>query len=130
MTNALVVAEVAGGKVRGTTLSAIPFAQRATANGGSFSILVLGSGGADLAKELTSFGAAKVLVCDDASLQNYVAEHYAPTVAEVAKDFGLVVATASSFGKDLIPRAAARLDAAFAGDCCGVAVEGLMRNPG
>jgi electron transfer flavoprotein alpha subunit len=123
MTNTLVVAEVAGGKVRRTTLSAITFARQAASDGGSFSILLLGSGVGELAKELTGYGAAKVLVCDDASLASYIAEHYTPTVAEVAKGFGLVVATASSFGKDLIPRVAARLDAAFAGDCCGVTNE-------
>ena len=125
MTNALVVAEVAGGKIRRTTLSAITFARGAVAgSGGSFSILVLGSAVTPLAQELTGYGAAQVLVCDDASLANYVAEQYAPTVAEVAKGYDLVVATASSFGKDLIPRVAARLDAAFAGDCSGVSGEG------
>ena len=100
MTSALVVAEVAGGKVRKATLSAITFARQAMADqGGALSILLLGSKVAELAQELTGYGAAKVIVCDDPSLENYVAEHYAPTVAEVAKDFGLVVATASSFGK-------------------------------
>ena len=125
MTDALVVAEIAGGKIRRTTHSAITFAAQAVAgSGGSFSILVLGSGVAALGSELGGYGAAKVLVCDDPSLENYVAEQYAPTVAEVAKGFGLVVATASSFGKDLIPRVAARIDAAYAGDCCGVSSEG------
>jgi electron transfer flavoprotein alpha subunit len=63
------------------------------------------------------------LVCDDPTLANYTAEHFAPTVASVAKDFGLVVATASSYGKDLMPRVAARLDAAYAADCSGVSVD-------
>jgi len=65
-----------------------------------------------------------VLVCEDASLAKYTAEHYAPTVAEVGKAFALVVATATSEGKDLMPRVAARLDAAYAGDCADVLVEG------
>jgi electron transfer flavoprotein alpha subunit len=125
MTDALVVAEIAGGKIRRTTHSAISFAAQAVAgSGGSFSILLLGAGVSALASELAGYGAAKILVCDDPSLENYVAEQYAPTVAEAAKGFGLVVATASSFGKDLIPRVAARLDAAYAGDCCGVSSEG------
>jgi electron transfer flavoprotein alpha subunit len=125
MTDALVVAEIAGGKIRRTTHSAIAFAAQAVAgSGGSFSILVLGAGVSALASELAGYGAAKILVCDDPSLENYVAEQYAPTVAEAAKGFSLVVATASSFGKDLIPRVAARLDAAYAGDCCGVSSEG------
>jgi len=98
--------------------------QALPALGGSFSILVLGANAKAAAAELTGFGAAKVLACEDASLANYVGEHYAPTVAEVGKGYGLVVACASSFGKDLMPRVAARLGAAYAGDCNGVSADG------
>jgi len=126
MPNALVVAEIAeDGKVKKATLSAISFAKKALpAVGGSFSILVLGGSARAAAAELAAYGAAKVLVCEDASLAKYTAEHYAPTVAEVGKAFALVVATATSEGKDLMPRVAARLDAAYAGDCADVLVEG------
>jgi electron transfer flavoprotein alpha subunit len=125
MTDILVVAEIAGGKVRKTTRSAITFARQAAAQvGGSFSILLLGSNVTGLIGELTSYGAQRVLVCDDPSLDRHLAEHYAPTVAAVAESFGVVVATASSFGKDLMPRVAARLGAAYAGDCCGVSAQG------
>jgi electron transfer flavoprotein alpha subunit len=85
--------------------------------------LVLGGSGANAAAQaLTGFGAAEVVVCEDPSLENYLAERYAPTVAELAKGFSVVVATASSYGKDLIPRVAGRLDAAYAGDCSAVGV--------
>jgi electron transfer flavoprotein alpha subunit len=126
MADALVVAELTeDGKVRKTTHCAITFAKQALpALGGSFSILVLGENAKSAAKDLTGFGAAKVLACEDPSLKNYLAEHYAPTVAAVGKAFGLIVATASSYGKDLMPRVAARLDAAYAGDCAAVAPDG------
>jgi electron transfer flavoprotein alpha subunit len=126
MADVLVVAELTeDGKVRKTTHSAITFAQQALgALGGTFSILVLGANAKSAAQELAGFGAAKLLACEDASLKDYVAEQYAPTVAEVAKGFGLVVATASSFGKDLLPRVAARLDASYAGDCAGLVTDG------
>ena len=126
MPNALVVAEVAeDGSLKKATLSAVAFAKLAApAVGGKFSILVLGSAAKNAAAELAAFGAERVVVCEDPSLAKYVAEHYAPTVAEVGKGFSLVVATATSQGKDLMPRVAARLDAAYAGDCSGVSVEG------
>jgi electron transfer flavoprotein alpha subunit len=126
MSDALVVAELSeDGKVKKSTLSAITFAQRALpALGGSFSILVLGANAKAAASELTGYGAAKVLVSEDAAFAEYTAEHFTPTVAEVGKAFGLLVATATSFGKDLLPRVAARLDAAYAGDCSGVANDG------
>jgi electron transfer flavoprotein alpha subunit len=126
MADILVVAELTSdGKVRKTTLSAITMAKQAQpAFGGSFSILVLGANAKAAAAELGGYGAAKVFACEDASLKDYVAEHFAPTVAAVGKGFGLIVACASSFGKDLMPRVAAHLGAAFAGDCAAVAASG------
>jgi electron transfer flavoprotein alpha subunit len=126
MPNALVVAEIAeDGTSKKATLSAIAFAKLAApAVGGKFSILVLGASAKAAASELAAFGAEKVIVCEDPSLAKYVAEHYAPSVAEVGKSYSLLVATATSQGKDLMPRVAARLDAAYAGDCSGVSVEG------
>lgn len=126
MSGVLVVAELTeDGKVRKATHSAITMARKAApAAGGSFSILVIGAGAKAAAAELTGFGAAKIFACDDASLKNYTAEAFAPTVAALGKGFDLVCATASSFGKDLMPRVAARLDAAYAGDCSDVSAEG------
>jgi electron transfer flavoprotein alpha subunit len=125
MSSILVVAEIADGKVKKTTHSAITFASQAKqALGGSFSILVIGAGAQGAAAELTGFGAEKILVADDASLKDYVAERYAPTVAATAKGFAVVVATASSYGKDLMPRVAARLGAGYAGDITEVVADG------
>jgi electron transfer flavoprotein alpha subunit len=126
MPNALVVAEIAeDGSLKKATLSAIAFAKLAApAVGGKFSILVLGAAAKGAALELVAYGADKIIVCEDPSFGKYVAEHYAPTVAEVGKGYSLVVATATSQGKDLMPRVAARLDAAYAGDCSAVSVEG------
>ena len=126
MSDALVIAELSeDGKLKKSTLSAITFAQRALpALGGSFSILVLGANAATAAAELTGYGAAKVLTASDPAFAKYTAEQFTATVAAVGKGFGLIVATASSFGKDLLPRVAARLDAAYAGDCAGVSAEG------
>ena len=117
MSNVLVVAEYGEGSLKKTTHSAVTFAkQAAAATGGSYSILLLGSGCGDAAQEAAKLGAAKVLVADDASLTNYLAEHYAPTVAAVAAGYSVVVAAASAFGKDLLARVAGRLDAGYAAD--------------
>ena len=126
MSDALVIAELAeDGKLRKSTLHAITFAKAALpALGGGFAILVLGANAKSIAAELTGYGATKVLACEDPSLKEYLAEHFTPTVAEVGKGFGLIVAAATSFGKDLLPRVAARLDAAYASDCSSVASEG------
>jgi electron transfer flavoprotein alpha subunit len=126
MPNVLVIAELAeDGALRKATLSAITLAKKALpAIGGGFDVLVLGTNTAAAAEELSQFGAGKVLTCDDASFAHYTAEQFAPTVAAVGKSYGLLVATASSYGKDLMPRVAARLDAAYAGDCADASVSG------
>ena len=126
MPNALVVAELAeDGSLKNATLSAITFAKNALpALGGFFDILVLGSNVVSAVADLKKHGANEIVTVDDPSLGHYTAEQYAPTVAEVAKTYGLVVATATSFGKDLLPRVAARIDAAYASDVAAVSVDG------
>jgi electron transfer flavoprotein alpha subunit len=126
MSEVLVVAELSDGAVRKTTHSAISAARKLNKlSGGSFSILVIGGAPAKAAAaELTGFGASRVLVCSDGSLGNYLAERYAPVVAAQAKGFDVIVATASSYGKDLLPRVAGRLDAAYAADVSDVVFEG------
>ena len=122
MANILVVAELHDGHVRKSTHSAITFARQA---GGTFSILLLGQGAKALAAEVAGYGAQKILVADDASLANPVAEAHAPTIAAVAKNgFDVIAVCASSYGKDVAPRVAAKLGAGYAPDISGVKDEG------
>jgi electron transfer flavoprotein alpha subunit len=126
MANVLVVAELSeDGKLRNSTLSAIAFARQALpVVGGALHIVVLGHNTAGAAAELAAYGAAKVISIEDPSLAQYTAEHFAPSVVAAAQGASLIVATATSFGKDLLPRVAARLGAAYAGDCSAVSGEG------
>ncbi len=118
----LVVAELAEGHVRKSTLSAITFAKQA---GAPFSVLVVGAGAKGAALEVAGFGAEKVLACEDASVAQPLSERLAPTIGAVAKTgFDVVVMTASSFGKDLAPRVAAKLGAGYAPDISAVKVDG------
>jgi electron transfer flavoprotein alpha subunit len=134
MSNVLVIAELEHGKVRKATLSAVAFARDVAKAGGSFSILVAGQGAEAAAKELTTYGAAKVLTLDKAELAHPICELYAPSVAAIAKEggFDVIVVSASSFGKDLAPRVAAKLGAGYAPDISGVRTDGgslVFRRP-
>lgn len=125
MTDVLVVAELLEGELRKNTLSAVAFAKLvADATGGSFDVLAIGEGTDAAAASLAAYGARSVLTAEIEG--GYLAEKYAPTVAEVAKEggYGVVTATASTYGKDLMPRVAARLDAGVASDIAGVSFEG------
>lgn len=119
MSKTLVIAEISGGKLKKTTLSAIAFAHKA---GQPFDILAIGANTAAAVAELKTYGAGTVHVADSASLGNYVGELYTPTVVALTQSGGysVVVVTASSFGKDLAPRVSARLGAGLASDIAGV----------
>ena len=124
MTDVLVVAELMDKGLRRTTLAAVTLAKQiASATGGAFDILAIGEGSKAAAAQAAKFGARKVITAEIDG--GYVAERYAPTVAEVAKGgYGIVTATASTYGKDLLPRVAARLSAGYVSDIRRANVEG------
>ena len=132
MSNVLVVAEHVGGHLRNVTLSAVAFA-KATANitGGKVHVLVLGDGVDAIAKSLAEggWGADTVHLANGSSFANYLAENYAPAVAEVAKSINaeVVCAASSTFGKDLLPRVAALLEAGMVSDGIEVFDDGGLR---
>lgn len=125
MNKILVIAEHANGQLKLATGAAAGCAQRITAaTGGTFEILVLGSGLAAIADSAAPLGAAAVLTADAEALQQPLADRYAQIIAEVARARGstIVVAAASTFTKDVLPRAAALLDAGMLSDVVGVDV--------
>lgn len=124
MTDVLVVAELMDGGMRKTTLSAVRLAKAiASGTGGAFDVLAIGEGAANAAAQLSKYGARKVITAEIGG--GYFAEKYVGTVAEVAKKgYGVVAATASTYGKDLMPRVAARLGAGNASDVVGVSIDG------
>lgn len=124
MTDVLVVAELAGGEPRKTTLSAVSFAKTvAEGTDGAFDILAIGEGAEASAEALAKFGARKVFWAEIEG--GYFAEKYAPTIAELAEDeYGVVAACASTYGKDLLPRVAEKLEAGVASDISKVEIDG------
>jgi len=121
MGNVLVIAEQSGGHLRKATLHAIAAGQVvAGRTGGKVHVALLGKGIGALATELAGYGVT-VHAADSAALEHHVAEAFAPVVAEIAKGAGatFVGAAATAFGKDLVPRVAARLGAATATEVLG-----------
>lgn len=80
---------------------------------------ILGSNVKDVAATLAHYGADKVLVADSDALKDYTPEGYAAVVTGIIKEHNpdLVIFGANSFGKDLAPRVAAKLDIGVASDC-------------
>jgi electron transfer flavoprotein alpha subunit len=123
MPHLLVIAEHDRGQLKLASFAAAGFARQVcTATGGSFDILVLGSGLGAATEALRRAGAAVVLAADDPELIHPLADRYARVIADTARARGaaLVVGATSTFSKDVLPRAAALLDAGMLSDVVGV----------
>jgi electron transfer flavoprotein alpha subunit len=93
-------------------------------------IALIGKGANDAAQAAAKF-APKVVVVDDAALEHPLAETFAPILARLAQENGasVVTATATSTGKDLIPRVAALLDAGQASDISKLVAANQFKRP-
>jgi electron transfer flavoprotein alpha subunit len=124
--NVLIVAEQVNGGLRKAALHAVSAGREiARRTGGKLHLALLGKGIGSIAEELASYG-ADVHVADAPVLEHAVAEAYAPVVAEIAKaaQATFVGAAATAFGKDLLPRVAARLGAGMATEVLGFGGDG------
>ncbi|MEO5754686.1 MAG: electron transfer flavoprotein subunit alpha/FixB family protein, partial [Chthoniobacterales bacterium] len=81
--------------------------------GGDYALLLLGQGLDEMAKSLVSHGATAVLVADHEALAEPLADRFAAVVVQAAQQLGAttVLGHSSTFCKDVLPRAAALLDA-------------------
>jgi electron transfer flavoprotein alpha subunit len=131
----LVVAEIRDGALKKISLEMLGEGRNiADQLGGDVQAVALGHGVADVATTLAHYGAQKIFVADDPSLENYTAEGYTNVLANLVKQTrpALVLLGATTAGKDLAPRLAARLAVGLASDCTGFAVqdgEVLMTRP-
>ena len=80
---------------------------------GDVTVLIAGVGCRPAADAATAIdGVAKVLVADDAALGHGLPENLAPLVQGLCSDYSHVLAPATTFGKNLMPRVAALQDVA------------------
>ncbi|GAB5470506.1 MAG: FAD-binding protein [Rhodospirillales bacterium] len=104
----LVIAEHDNAGLKSGTFNAVAAAKEL---GGDIDLLVAGSdcGGAAAAAAALP-GVARVLQADSAEYAHHLAENLAPLIVKLSGDYGHVVAAASTFGKNVMPRAAALAD--------------------
>jgi electron transfer flavoprotein alpha subunit len=119
--NVLIIAEQSGGHLKKATLHAVAAGQAiAGRTGGKVHVALLGKGVGAVAAEIAAHGVT-VHAAEADGLEHYLAEAFAPVVAGIARDVGatFVGAAATAFGKDLVPRVAARMGAATATEVLG-----------
>jgi len=115
---ALILAEHDNKRLRSSTLNVVGAAGRL---GGEVHVLVAGGGCADVARQAAQVaGVNKVLLADAPHLAEELAECVAEQVVALAKRYSHVLAPATSFGKDVLPRAAARHDCALVSDIVAI----------
>lgn len=117
MSKILTIVEAQGGAIRSMTLNALTLARQAAQDlGGTVTLLVVGKDVQPLAQAASAYG--DVLVADQPELEHYLAETWAKVVDAAARQIGarLVVAAATTQGKDLMPRVSGALDAGMASD--------------
>uniref|UniRef100_K7GIV8 Electron transfer flavoprotein subunit alpha n=1 Tax=Pelodiscus sinensis TaxID=13735 RepID=K7GIV8_PELSI len=108
----LVIAEHTNESLTPITLNAITAAKQL---GGEVSCLVAGTSCDKVAEELSKVqGIAKVLVAQHDMYKGFLAEELTPLILATQKQFNYthICAGASAFGKNLLPRVAAKLDVA------------------
>lgn len=116
----LIIAEHDNASIRPATLNAVA---AATKIGGEVHILVAGEGcGAAAQAAAQIAGVSKVLHADGASLGNQLAENIAAQILAVAGSYSHILAPATTNGKNVMPRVAAKLDVGQISDI--IAVEG------
>ena len=104
----LVVAEHDNAALSPSTLHTVTAAR---AIGDDVHVLVAGAGCTSVAETAAKVdGVAKVLVADTAALEHQLAEDLAPLIVGLADGYGHLLASATTFGKNLMPRVAALLD--------------------
>jgi len=120
------IAEQREGEFRKITYEVVSEGRRlADKLGQQLTAVVLGSGIKDKAGELAQYGADKVIVADDPRLEQYTCDAYVSVLAQLVKADTpqIIIMGASTQGKDLAPRLAAKLDVMMAQDCTAFEIE-------
>src|SRR5882672_5857179 len=107
---ALVLAEHDNQHLRASTLNTVTAAAKA---GGDVHVLVAGAGCAPVAQQAAQVkGVTKVLLADAPHFADGLAENVAEQVIALARNYSHVLSPASAYGKNILPRVAAKLDSA------------------
>ena len=102
----------------------------ASTSGADVHVLVAGAGAQAAAEQAAKLGGvSKVLVAEDASLANNLAEPLAALIVSLAGSYDTIIGAATSVGKNVLPRVAALLDVAQVSEIIEVVSADTFKRP-
>ena len=123
----LVIAEHDNNELKGSTLNTVTAASEI---GGDVSVLVVGSDSSSVAEQVSKIsGINSVIHVDDPIYKNFLAEDLGNLVVSVADGFDYTLAPATTFGKNFLPRVAAKLDVQQISDIISIEDADTFKRP-
>ena len=123
----LVIAEHDNTNLKPATLNTVA---AANAIGGAVHILVAGNSCQSVADEAAAVdGVEKVILADDSAYENHLAESTANLIKSISADYSHILAPATTFGKNVLPRLSALLDVQQISEITEVVSEDTFKRP-
>jgi electron transfer flavoprotein alpha subunit len=123
----LVIAEHDNTNLKGSTLNTITAASLLD---GEISLLIAGSNMNSVVEEAQTIdGVSKILTCDSDSYSNSIAEDLSSLIIANSDGYTHILAPATTFGKNLMPRISAKLDSQQISDIISVESADTFKRP-
>ena len=123
----LVIAEHDNTNLKGSTLNTLAAAGNLT---GDIHVLIAGSGiESVLSESQTLDGVSKLISCDNETYANFIAEDLSDLVLSISESYTHILAPATTFGKNLMPRVSAKLDSQQISDIISVESDDTFKRP-
>ena len=117
----LILAEHNNEEVKSSTLNTISAASKL---GNAIEVLVIGNNIENISKEIANYQyVTKVLSLDDQNYEHAIAEKIDPVIFSIADNYSHIFAPATTFGKNVMPRVAVKLDVAQISDVINIESE-------
>jgi len=123
----LVIAEHNNKEIKPATLNTISAASQLN---NKVEILIIGHECDTIAKELSNYkNINKVLVLNNKKYENPIAENFTKVILSIAENYSHIVAPATTFGKNILPRVSVKLDVAQVSDIIKIESEDTFVRP-
>ena len=123
----LILAEHNNEEVKSSTLNTISAASKLT---DEIHVLVVGFNIDSVSKEISNYQhVKKVLSLDNQNFEHAIAEKIDPVIISIAENYSHIIAPATTFGKNVMPRVAVKLDVAQISDVINIISEDTFIRP-